>query len=115
MASLGKFRQGKQHLELVGNAACATESPDRDSMYSQAWGISIIAEVPFDGNYVPTLYMTAGQEKSSDTPDPAALPAEETDMGQTENKEPVIPVLLGLAVVLTVLFAPKKRKTDGSE
>lgn len=114
MASYGAFRQGKPRLELVGNAACTTDTPERDSMYYQAWGISIIADVPFDANYIPTLYMTGVQETNMPTPVPAAMPAAESAPVQTEEKEPVVLVLLGLAAALTVLFIPKKKKTDGS-
>jgi hypothetical protein len=115
MASCGESRQGNQRLELVGNAACETSDPNRDSMDYQAWGISIIADVPFDRNYVPTLYLEKGQELKKTVPVPAMEPVEEEPAVQTESKEPVVPVLLGLAAVLTVLFIPKKRKASDSE
>lgn len=114
MASFGTHRQGKTRLEIVSNAGCMTESPDRDSMYSQAWGISILADIPFDGEYVPPLYMTEKKPEEKTLPVPAALPAPEPVEEPESEKEPVIPVLLALAAVLTVLFVPKKRRSDGS-
>lgn len=114
MASCGAVRQGKPRLEIMGNAGCVTDSPERDSMYSQAWGISIIADVPFDGNYVPALYMTEAQDVPEAQPAPAAIAAAEPAAQQPERKEPVIPVLLGLAAVLLILFIPKRNKTGGS-
>lgn len=115
MASVGEVRQGQAALNLAGNAGCGTDSPDRESMYSQAWGISIIADVPFDGNYVPSLYMTEETVEPKELPAPAAVPATEPPVQQPQREEPVVPVLLGLAVVLVFLFIPKKRRTDSSE
>lgn len=114
MISCGAVRQGKQRLEIVSNAGCVTDSPERDSMYSQAWGISIIADVPFDGNYVPTLYMTEKQPEAKAATVPAAMPVAEPEPQPQTPKEPVLPVLLGLAAVLVVLFLPKQKKADGS-
>jgi len=99
-------------MTLVGNAACVTETPDRDTMYSQAWGISIIADIPFDSSYVPTLYL---QEET----EPAAAAVEAKTVlpetaPQPEKKEPVLPVLLGLAAVLVLVFVPKKRKSGST-
>lgn len=115
MASFGEGRQNNAPISLVGNAACTTASPDRDSMYSQAWGISIIADVPFDGEYIPALYMT---EETAPTEAAAAaetVPVSEPVISSGETgKEPILPVLLGLAAVLVILFVPKKRKKSGS-
>lgn len=104
---------GENRLDLAGNAACATASPNRDTMYSQAWGISILADLPFDSGYVPPLYMTEQMPSApvpEDLPAPAAEPASDLP-----RKEPVLPVLLGLTAVLAVLFIPKKRKKGGSD
>lgn len=104
---------GENRVEILGNAGCTTDSPDRDSMYSQAWGISILADVEFDGGYVPTLYMTQQLPRTAETED-LPVPAEES-VPAAAPKEPVIPVLLGMAAVLVVLFAPKKRKKSDSD
>lgn len=40
--------EGCRPLSIVGNAANITDTPHTDTLYSQAWGISIIAGVPFD-------------------------------------------------------------------
>lgn len=108
MARCGAARQGKPELALAGNAACVTESPQRDTMYSQAWGVSIIADVPFDSSYVPTLYMS--DDLAAAEPAPAALSVSEPVAAEEKMEEPVIPVLLVLGAVLAVLFIPKKRK-----
>jgi len=112
-AACGAVRQGKPRLEIVGNAGCTTDSPERDSMYSQAWGISILAEVSFDSSYVPTLYLREQEEKAGPAAEEAPLPARIPI--QEEPKEPVVPVLLGLAAVLAILFIPKQKKPGGSE
>lgn len=108
MALKGAHR-GKETIALAGNAACVTDSPDRDTLYSQAWGISILMDIPFDSSYVPLLYMT---EQSAPVQETEALPvpAAEPVPAAAEPAEPVVPVLLGLAAVLAVLFIPKKRK-----
>lgn len=106
--------EGKPKLEIVGNAACTTASPERDTMYSQAWGVSIIADVPFDSSYVPTLYMSENIAVPAPVEEPAAVAAEEPVVETAEPKEPVAAVLLGLAAVLLILFIPKKKRTDGS-
>lgn len=100
-------------LSVVGNAACETEKTGTDTMYSQAWGLSILAGVEFDSSYVPLLYMT---EETADT-EPQALPAPVSIPIQAEPavKEPVIPVLLGLAAVLLIAFIPRKRNRSGSD
>jgi hypothetical protein len=95
--------------ELAGNGSWGTDSPDRDTMYSQAWGISILADVPFDANYVPTLYMTEQPSAEESVPEPA--PVSREAKAEKVRKEPVLPVLLGLAAVLAFIFIPKKRKT----
>ena len=83
-------------------------------MYSQAWGVSIIADVPFDSSYVPTLYMSENIAVPAPVEEPAAVAAEEPVVETAEPKEPVAAVLLGLAAVLLILFIPKKKRTDGS-
>lgn len=110
----GAVRQGNPRLEIVGNAGCATETPDRDSMYSQAWGISIIAEVEFDAEYVADLYMPEVQEVTEPAAEVKVLPAEVPIQAEPATEEPVVPVLLGLAAVLLILFFPKRNKPGGS-
>ncbi len=113
MISCGVSRQGKPRLALVGNAGCDTGSADRDTMYSQAWGVSILGGVPFDGSYVPPLYMS----EDADLPEPAAqpMPVSQPVTAQPEKKEPVVPVLLGLGLAFLLLFIPKKKRTGGSK
>lgn len=105
--------EGKEKLEIVGNAGCVTDSPNQDTMFSQAWGVSIIADVPFDSSYVPVLYMS--EDPPAAEPMPAAQPVSEPVQTETAQKEPVAMVLLGLAAVLVILFIPKKRRTSGSK
>ena len=113
MTAWGAVRQGYPRLEIAGNAGCTTDTPDRDSMYSQAWGISIIGEVPFDAEYVPDLYLPE-QEETQPAAEAKAVPAEVPIQAEPAPKEPVIPVLLGLAAVLLILFFPKRNKPGGS-
>ena len=111
-SAMNILRGGEQELNLVGNGACQTATPRRDTMYSQAWGISILADIPFDSSYVPILYMT-GQEAQPVTEPAQPVPAEAA--AEEAPEEPVVPILLGLAVVLAVLFLPKKRRKSGSD
>lgn len=104
-----EYRNGDAPVEILSNAACVTEFPERDTMYSQAWGISIIADVPFDGAYIPPLYL-------SEEPAPTEAPVQvktvmETPAEAVPEKEPVAPVLLGLAAVFVIVFLPKKRRS----
>jgi len=115
MTLLGAGEQGKPKLEIVGNAGCVTESPDRDTMYSQAWGMSIIADVPFDSSYVPQLYMSEETVRTEPMPEPAALPVSEPIPAEPIVEEPVVPVLLGLAAGLLIVFVPKKKRKSGSD
>ncbi len=94
-------------VQVLTNAACETEKTNTDTVYSQAWGISLLAGVDFDGSYVPTLYMTAETEATSPAPQP--LPASVPVRAEPLTEEPVVPVLLGLAAVLAIVFIPKKR------
>ena len=96
--------RGEGRTELLGNAACETGTPDRDTLYYQAWGISIIADIPFDGNYTPALYMTA-QPETEENPKPMTVRAPE------KKQEPVAAVLLALTAAMAVIFIPKKRKS----
>ena len=94
-------------LEVVSNAACATEKSGTDTMYSQAWGISVIAGVPFDSTRVPTLYMT--EDTVPPETEAAVLPASEPVIAEQFMEEPVVPVLLVLGALLAVIFIPKKK------
>lgn len=96
-------------LEVAANAACVTEKSGTDTMYSQAWGLSILAGVPFEGSYVPTLYMQE-DVPPTETP-PVPMPAEAPAQAEEKAEEPVLPVLLGLAAVLAILFLPKKKRS----
>ena len=104
---------GEKELELVGNAACVTDSPNKDTMFSQAWGISIIADIPFDSGRVPPLYMS----EETEPPETEAVPmiAAEPIAEVPQKREPVALVLAGLAGVLLILFVPKKRRKSGSD
>ena len=68
-------------LELVGNAACIT-GRTADSLQTQAWGISLIADIPFDENAkAPALYPVVR---------PTEPPTEPT--AETEILQPAAPV-----------------------
>lgn len=112
MSVYGAGNDGRPKLELVGNASCTTEKGDADSMYSQAWGISIIAGVSFDSTLVPTLYLP--EETAASETEASAMAVSEPVMAEQVMEEPVVPVLLILGAVLLVIFIPKKR-TSGSD
>ena len=107
MALWGTGYQGEKKLELAANAGCVTGTPGRDTMYSQAWGISIIAGVPFDGERVPVLYLH--EEDTISETDSIVLPISEPIAANSDSKEPIIPVLLGLVLVTACIVIPKKK------
>lgn len=104
--------EGERRLELAGNASCTTSTPNTDTMYSQAWGISIIAGVSFDSTQVPVLYMS--ENPAVPETESPVMTVSEPVAEQPRKTEPVVPVLLTLAAVLVLLFIPKKRKKSGS-
>lgn len=108
MVLWGAGYQGEKKLELVANAGCVTGTPGRDTMHSQAWGISIIAGVPFDGEMVPALYLS-GEDAIAET-DPVALLIREPIAADSDSKEPIVPVLLGLVLVAVCILIPKKKR-----
>jgi hypothetical protein len=72
-------------------------------MYSQAWGISIIADLPFDGSAVPAMYATETTVETLPVAEPQVAVEEE------DNSWMAVPaVLLGLAAV--ILLVPVKKK-----
>lgn len=94
-------------IKVVGNAANTTGN-NRDTMYSQAWGISIIAELPFDGNAVPAMYATETTVETLPPAEPRVAVEEE------DNRWMAVPtVLLGLAAVILMIPAKKKARRRG--
>lgn len=106
-----EYRNGDAPIEILSNAACETASPERDSMYSQAWGISIIADLPFDGGYVPTLYLEEVTEPEPTEPAVQIKTVAEEPVEEPVKKEPVVPVLLGIVAILLLVVIPKKRNS----
>lgn len=110
---LGEGEQGEKRLEIVGNAGCATDTPDRDSMYSQAWGVCIVADLPFDPDYVPELYMP--EEIPETRPAPAKMessePVQEVS-GESFSGAGILPIAAAAALLFLLL---KKKKTSGSD
>lgn len=90
-------------IKVVGNAANTT-SNDTDSLYSQAWGISIINDIPFGGNAVPAIYVTETTVETLPAAEPKVAAVEEAD-----NSWMSVPaVLLGLALVILLIPAKKR-------
>lgn len=90
-------------INVVGNAANTT-SNDTDSLYSQAWGISIINDIPFDGNAVPAMYVTETTVETLLAAELQVAAVEEAD-----NSWMIVPaVLLGLALVILLIPAKKR-------
>lgn len=110
---------GTKALELVGNAACDTGST-ADTLLTQAWGISLIADIPFDENAkAPALYPVNRPTEPPTQPEQAdetmqiqlaeAAPAAEEPLA--DKKTPLLPVLILAAVAgILYLFTPKKPK-----
>ena len=92
---------GSKAIRVVGNAANTTGS-STDTLYSQAWGISIITDTPFDGNAVPAMYAT---ETTVETLPPAEP---QVAVEERSNRWMAVPAaLLGLAAV--ILMIPTKK------
>ena len=93
--------EGK-NIRVVGNAANTT-GKTMDTLYSQAWGISIITDTPFDGNAVPAMYATETTVETLPPAEPQVV-VEERD-----ERQMIVPaVLLGLAAM--VLLIPVKKR-----
>ena len=89
-------------IKVVGNAANTT-SNNTDTMYSQAWGISILTNTPFNGDAVPAMVATVATVETL----PPAEPQVEVE--EKDNGWMAVPaVLLGLAVV--ILLIPTKKR-----
>ncbi len=106
---LGSANEGKPPLEIAGNAACATDRSKRESMFSQAWNVSILADVPFDSEWVPELYITEETEPAETTV-PAPVAISQPPVEEAPREEPVLPLLLGLGAVVLLIFAPKRKR-----
>lgn len=111
LAAMNTLHGEESPLEIAGNAACVTGDPDRDTIYSQAWGISILGDISFDGAYVPPLYMTEQAQETQPEPMTAAEPVQEA----VPEKPSVFPALSGFAAAAAVLFVIMKRKKSGSD
>lgn len=92
--------QGSKSLKVAGNAVCRTETPDLDTMDSQALGISLITGVGLGEETVPPL------EPTVETAAPVSAAAEETEPvvveEEPESREPNnfwLPALLAAAVL----------------
>lgn len=91
-------------MEVVGNAA-STTSNDTDTLYSQAWGISILTQIPFNGDAVPAMVATVPTVETPPQTEPnVEMGIEEEDHSWMVNAA----VLLGLALV--VLLIPTKKR-----
>ena len=89
-------------IRVVGNAANTTGNTTT-TLYSQAWGISILTNIPFNGDAVPAMYAT---ETALETP-----PTEELQVAVEEEGDRRMAVpggLLGLAAVIFLI--PNKRR-----
>ena len=119
--------KGGKSLELVGNAVCDTGLTE-DSLLTQAWGMSLIAGIPFDEKAkAPKLYpVDIPVEVYAEPTGTEAVQPEETQAEKSAEKpdpEPEIPeskwvslerwILLAAGVVAVLIFwiiMPKKPK-----
>lgn len=91
-------------MKVVGNAANTT-SNDTDTLYSQAWGISILTQIPFNGDAVPAMVATVPTEETMPVFDGNV----EVEVEEEDHSWMVAAtVLLGLAVV--ILLIPTKKR-----
>lgn len=97
-----KSYHGGKSLQVVANAANAT-SNRTDTLYSQAWGISIITNIPFNGSAVPAMY---AEETTMETLPQAEPPVVEVEEDRSWMVFPA--VMIGLAIM--ILFIPTKKK-----
>lgn len=89
-------------IKVVANAANTT-GRTMDTLYSQAWGISIITNTPFNGSAVPAMYATETTVETLPTAEPQVVVEEKNDGWM------VVPaVLLGLAVA--ILLIPTRKR-----
>lgn len=94
---------GGKALQVVANAANTT-STSTDTLYSQAWGISIITNTPFNGGAVPAMY---AEETTVQTLPPAEQPVATVEEDRSWMVFPA--VMIGLAIVI-LLIPTKKRE-----
>lgn len=89
-------------IKVVGNAANTT-SNNTDTLYSQALGISILTQIPFNGDAVPAMVATVP------TVETVAQPEPQVEVQEKDHSWMVLPaVLLGLALV--ILLIPTKKR-----
>lgn len=115
------YKSGK-HLELVGNAVCDT-GMEEDSLLTQAWGISLVLDIPFDEKAkAPELYAveipvevytepateeTQPEETAPEEPEPEISEAETESRWRSLEKW----ILLAAGMVALLVFRimmPKK-------
>lgn len=82
-------------IQVVGNAANDTGN-DTDTLYSQAWGICIIHDIPFNGDAVPAQYATEPAEEETEP-----LPNEEVVI-EEEDHSWMLPLATSLGAALLV-------------
>lgn len=90
-------------IRVVGNAANTTGNT-ASTLYSQAWGISILTDTPFKENAVPAMYAT---ETTQET-----LPVEVSQVEVREEAETgtAIPGVLSGTAALVFLISIMKRR-----
>ena len=118
------YKSGKS-LELVGNAVCDTGNTE-NSLMTQAWGISLIAGIPFDENAkAPELYpVEIPVEVYTEPLEPEVIPAAEPLVEQEDREAAeasavlpeternwLIPAVCVTAALLVLwVMSPKKPK-----
>lgn len=98
--------EGKQYLEVVGNAACTT-STTTDTLTSQAWGIATIAGISFDPNTVPALYLP----QETRVPETQSTANTVVEVEEADNSWMFRAGII-LAAVVVILFIPTKKKEE---
>lgn len=98
--------RGEKVIELVSNAANTTTNHS-DTLYSQAWGISIIMDIPFDGSAIPAMYWEAETE-----PDATQTAAAVAEPIREERSWMVFPAAMILLAVVILLIPTKRKEKD---
>ncbi len=106
-ANYEKYYNGEEFPALVGNAVCTTDRSD-DTMYTQAWGISILTDFPFSDRPAPALTLQEETQPAQTIPSATAADAP-TEEKKTQSPVPIL-VLILLAAALYVAMPKKPKK-----
>lgn len=98
------------NIKVVANAANTTGN-NTNTLYSQAWGISIIHDIPFSGDSIPAQYATKPPvEETQPRSNEEVVIEEEDHSWMLSAATPLGAALLGLAAGILLISAKKKNR-----